>query len=123
MITFGVDLGALFIHVQDEQFELEELKATIDVLNNLNSKCSLAGPVCDCVVFNDGGTWWYVSLSTLQLYALCWWSPLIFPRKGYGVFLLYPAGIYTHSYPRKSVLNSLPAGSTINYKPSEDVFC
>ena len=44
---------------QDERFEHEDLKATVDVLTNLNNKCSLAGPVYDCVVFHDGHSWRY----------------------------------------------------------------
>lgn len=51
-------LADLKCAIQDVLFEQEELKARVDVLNNLNGKCSLSGPVCDCLVFHDGDSWW-----------------------------------------------------------------
>lgn len=43
--------------LQDLRLERENLQAKVDLLSSLASKNSIAGPVYDCVVFNDGHSW------------------------------------------------------------------
>ncbi|KAH3790511.1 hypothetical protein DPMN_168713 [Dreissena polymorpha] len=41
------------------KLERENLQAVLDVMTDLDKKYNDCGPVYDCVVFNDGETWWY----------------------------------------------------------------
>ena len=43
--------------LQDLRLERENLQAKVDLLSSLANKSSIAGPVYDCVVFNDGHSW------------------------------------------------------------------
>ena len=36
----------------------EDLQAQNEILKDLENKCKDIGPVFDCIVWNDGGTWW-----------------------------------------------------------------
>ena len=49
--------SSAFLSLQEQKLLREELQARVELLSGMNSKCALAGPVCDCVVFNDGQSW------------------------------------------------------------------
>lgn len=44
--------------VGDNKIIKEDLEARIELLNNYEKKFNYVGPSYDCVVFNDGDTWW-----------------------------------------------------------------